>query len=121
MKQRESDLLVQMAQCFIEQVQQLDPEFVKAYFRFYKDNSMHESCASYQASSEVFIVSAFTLDEFFDQMDNLCVELLTEMKRDIALLLLTVDNDLKYEVKFEYDDMEKWRISLLEGGKGIPF
>lgn len=120
MKERETDLIIQLAKRFIEEIQELEPAFVQAFFRFHSEERMYESCSSYTTESDVFIVSALMQDEFFDEMNNICVELLTEMDKNPALLLLTIDKDLDYEIKFEYEDMEKWRISLADGGTGTP-
>lgn len=59
-------------------------------------------------------------DEFFDEMNKISLELLAEMGKNPALLLLTIDKDFDYEIEFEYKDMEKWQISLADGGSGIP-
>lgn len=31
-----------------------------------------------------------------------------------------VDSSFEYEIKFEYEDMNRWRISKFDGGTGIP-
>lgn len=120
MKERERDLIIRLAKRLIEEIQELEPAFVQAFFRFHSEERMYESCSSYTTESDVFIVSALMQDEFFNEMNNICVELLTGMNKNPALLLLTIDKDLDYEIKFEYEDMEKWRISLTDGGTGTP-
>ena len=120
MKERETDLIIALAKRFIEEVQELEPEFERAFFRFHAEERMYESCSSYTTSSDVFIVSALMQDEFFDEMNKISLELLAEMEKNPALLLLTIDKDFDYEIKFEYKDMEKWQISLADGGSGIP-
>ena len=120
MKRRETDLISEMGKLFVEKAQELDFLFQRAFYRFYAEERMHESCASYTTPSDVFIVSALTHDDFFDAMDQLSLELINEMEDSPRLLLLTVDNNFDYKVLFEYKDMGKWRISLANGGTGIP-
>ncbi|MBP1202856.1 hypothetical protein JOD97_000870 [Duganella sp. 1411] len=120
MKNRQTDLITELTKRFIDEIQKLEPAFVQAFFRFYSEERMYESCSSYTTVSDVHIISALMQDEFFDEMNNICVELLTGMDKNPALLLLTIDKDLDYEIKFEYEDMEKWRISLADGGTGTP-
>lgn len=81
---------------------------------------MHSSSASYTTPFDVFIVSALMQDEFFDEMDRLSLHLLSGMEHDSILMLLAIDKNFDYEVKFEYKDMERWRISLADGGTGVP-
>ena len=120
MKENETDLIIELAKVFLETVQDLDPSFERAFFRFHVEERMHESCASYTTPSNVFIIDALTHDEFFDTMDEISVQLLNEMKKTRGLLLLTIDRNFDYDVQFEYDDMDKWRISLTDGGTGVP-
>lgn len=81
---------------------------------------MHESCASYKTPDEVLIVSALEHDQFFDDMEDSCVEILSAMGRIPALMLITVDRDVEYEIQFEYADMARWPLSLANGGSGLP-
>ena len=120
MKDRETDLVIQLAKRFIDELQNLEPAFERAFFRFHTEERMYESCSSYTTPSDVFIISTLMQDEFFDEMEKISLDLLAEMKKNPALLLLTVDKDLDYEIQFEYKNMEKWQISLMNGGAGIP-
>lgn len=120
MKEHETDLIVQLAKRFIEEMQDLEPAFGRAFFRFQAENRMHSSCASYTTASDVFIVNALMQDEFFDEMDELSVLLLSEMGKNPALILLTIDKDFDYEIQFEYENMNRWEISLADGGTAVP-
>jgi hypothetical protein len=120
MKEHETDLIIEMARRFITEAIELEPEFERAFFRFRAEERMYESCASYTTPVKAYIFDAFTLEEFFDDMNELGLSLLTEMKKIPGLLLLTIDKNFNYEIQFEYNDMGKWRISLADGGTGIP-
>jgi hypothetical protein len=53
-------------------------------------------------------------------MDKISLELFQEMKKAPALLLLTIGKEFEYEIQFEYENMKRWNISLLDGGSGVP-
>jgi hypothetical protein len=120
MKERETELVIQMAKMFIDEVLEIEPDFEKGFFTFYAEDRVSESCASYISPSDVFIIDAMLQEEFFDAMNEMCTELLLEMRKDKAALLLVVDKYFDYEIKFEYSDIAKWKISLADGGSGIP-
>lgn len=120
MKQYDPGLCINLARTFIDKILELEPCFEKAYYRFHAEQRQSESCASYIANSETNIIDAMSEAEFFDAMDQMFLELLGEMEKSRALLLLIIDKDLGYEMKFEYSDMLKWQISLADGGTGIP-
>lgn len=120
MKERQTDLVIEIAKRLIVEIQNIEPEFDRAFFRFFAQERMYDSSASYTALSKVFIVDAFTLNEFFDEMNSICLNLLAEMEKNPALLLLTIDKYFDYEIQFEYKNMKKWNISRANGGTGIP-
>ena len=120
MKERETDLIIQLAKLFIDEMHDLQPAFERAFFRFHTEERMYESSASYTTSSDAFIISAVMRDEFFEEMEKISLDLLSEMQKNPALILLTIDKDFDYEIQFEYKDMEKWQLSLIDGGTGIP-
>lgn len=120
MKDKETDLIIQLAKNFIEEIITLEPKFERAFYRFYVEDHMHESCSSYTVPNDVFIVSALDQHEFFDLMDDICLKIMQEMEKSPVLLLLTIDKSFDYKIQFEYENMEKWNISLMDGGTGIP-
>lgn len=82
------------AKRFTEGVLALDEKFERAFFRFYIEERMLESSASYVASSKATIISAARQDELFSDMNKLCIELLAKMGKNPALILLTVKGKL---------------------------
>jgi hypothetical protein len=109
-----------MAKLFISEARELEPGFDRAFFRFHAEEDMYESCASYTTPVRAYIFDAFTLEDFFDDMNELGLKLLIEMKKIPSLLLLTIDKNFNYDIQFEHNDMGKWAISLADGGTGIP-
>ena len=120
MKEYAPGIFINLARKFIDKILEFDPCFEKAYYRFHAEQRSSESCACYIAKSETNIIDAMSEAEFFDDMDRMFLKLLGEMEKSRALLLLIIDKDLGYEMKFEYSDMLKWQISLADGGTGIP-
>jgi hypothetical protein len=53
-------------------------------------------------------------------MNDICLELMQEMGKSAGLLLITVHKNFDYKIEFEYENMNKWNIRLLDGGIGIP-
>ena len=120
MKDRETDLIIQLASNLVNAIRKLEPEFESAFYRFYVEDYQLESCSSYTVPGDVFIVSALDQDEFFVSMDNICLNLMQEMEKSQGLLLITVHKNSDYKIEFEYENMKRWNISLLDGGVGIP-
>jgi len=120
MKDRETDLIIQLAGNLVNAIRKLEPQFESAFYRFYVEDYQLESCSSYTVPGDVFIVSALDQDEFFVSMDNICLNLMQEMEKSQGLLLITVHKNSDYKIEFEYENMKRWNISLLDGGVGIP-
>lgn len=59
-------------------------------------------------------------DHFFKEMEKISLDLLTDMKKNQSVILLTVEKNFDYEIQFEYENMERWQITLMNGGAGIP-
>ena len=47
-------------------------------------------------------------------------ELLAIDNRRFLVFLLTVDSDFEYDIAFEYDNPDRWQITKLDGGAGVP-
>jgi hypothetical protein len=48
------------------------------------------------------------------------IAVLVALGKDRGLFLLVADSSFNYEIKFEYQDLQKWRISKIAGGTGVP-
>ena len=42
------------------------------------------------------------------------------LAKERGVFLITVNANLEYDIKFEWNDLEKWKISKLDGRTGIP-
>ena len=113
-------LVVDVAKSFISLVRNIAPDWQKAYLRFSKWDSVSESKASYVHSSGVEIIDVLKHKEFFQSISRSGGDLLTAVGKEKGIFLLEIDSNFDYEIKFEYENPENWRITKLGGGTGIP-
>ena len=118
--ERTTPLVVDLAKSFTSLVRSIAPDWNKAYLRFCSQSSVSESKASYMHKSGVEIVDVLQFKDFFRGATAKGQELLAAIGKSEGLFVLIVDSSFDYEIKFEYSDMEKWRISKMKGGTGIP-
>lgn len=120
MDQEASSVVVELAKGLIAFMQRLDPTWDKAYFRFSSEGLKHGSNGSYVAGSKVSLIDPFESGDFFKNMNFQCLELLRMLGKDVGVLLLSADAKFNYEMKYEFQDLERWRITKMNGGTGLP-
>ena len=113
-------LVIDAVKSFISLVREIAPDWQKAYLRFSEWDSVSESKASYVHSTGVEIIDVLKHKEFFQSISRDGQNLLTALGKPEGIFLLSIDSDYNYEIKFEYENQEKWRISKLGAGTGIP-
>lgn len=107
----------------MEYVSNIDPNWNRAYFRYYNEGNHFGSCGSFEANGEVNLFSSIRQNSFFSIMDtggNKLVKLLETNGKRFKVCLLIVNSDFSYDIKFEFDDSNKWEINKLNGATGIP-
>jgi hypothetical protein len=113
-------LVIDIAKAFIALVREVEPTWEKAYLRFVAVDSTAEAKASYVHATGVEIINVLKHKGFFHSVTRKGQELLAALGKDHGLFLLVADSTFNYEIKFEYQDLEKWRISKIAGGTGVP-
>ncbi|MCC4590167.1 hypothetical protein LL974_03335 [Xanthomonas campestris pv. cannae] len=113
-------LIIGLAKDFISVVSKVDPAWDFGYFRFSLQDSYSESKASCAYKSGVEIIDVLKFKYFFHEANAKGREILSSMGKSEGVFLLVIDSKFNYEIKFEYTDMDKWRISKIGGGTGIP-
>lgn len=115
-----SPLVIDIARAFITLVREVDPKWEKAYLRFVSDDSSAEAKASYVHVDGVEIINVLKHKDFFHSVTKMGQELLTALGKERGLFLLVADSSFNYEIKLEYQDLDKWRISKIGGDTGVP-
>ena len=119
-KDEASPLVIDIAKGFISLVMAIEPKWNKAYFRFCSQNSVAEAKGSFVADSGVQIIDVLKHKDFFHPTAKKGQDLLAALGKSEGVFLLVIDSSYNYEIKFEYQDMSRWKISKLGGGTGIP-
>jgi len=113
-------LVIDTAKSFISLIKQIAPGWQKAYLRFSEWDSISEAKASYVHPAGVEIIDVLQHKKFFQSISQSGGVLLASLGKPEGIFLLIVDSSFDYEIKFEYEDRSKWRISKIGGGGGIP-
>ncbi|MEC4594383.1 MULTISPECIES: hypothetical protein [Nitrospirillum] len=53
-------------------------------------------------------------------MNETGAALLRALGKETGVFLLTVDTGAQYDIRFDWDDLDRWRITKLDGGTGLP-
>ncbi|MHC6186882.1 hypothetical protein ACYU0V_12180 [Acinetobacter sp. X9] len=115
-----SSLVVEIAKKFITLMMGVEPQWEKAYLRFSCNNSVTELKASFVSETGVEIIDVLKYKDFFHPMNMQGQELLAALGKIKGVFLLVIDANFDYEINFEYQDMNRWKISKLAGGTGVP-
>jgi hypothetical protein len=116
-----TEAVVEIARSFATLVKGIEPDFAKAYLRLRYDSRNAEAKASYvRNDGTAEIVDVLQHKAFFHAMARSGPDLLFRMGKAKGIFVLLLASDFSYEIRFEYDNMERWSISKLSGGTGIP-
>jgi len=88
--------------------------------RFSWQNLVSEAKGSYTHESGTEIIDVTKHKDFFHPIAQKGKDLLTALGKTEGVFLLAVESNFEYEIKFEYQDMSRWKISKLGGGTGVP-
>lgn len=115
-----SALIVELAGDYIGFLSELEPRWCKAYCRLYINESHSRAQASYEFDTRVELVSAVTWPDFYDRMLGYGAKLFAALEQKRGVMLLTVDLDYNYKVDFEWDNLNRWEITKMDGATGRP-
>ena len=113
-------LIVDIATGFASLVGRTEPRWSRAYLRLRTAGAVSEAKGSYVHEAGVEIIDVLKHSDYFSSVVQSGQDLLGALGRTEGVLLLVVDPDLHYEVMFEYQNLERWRMTKLGGGTGIP-
>jgi hypothetical protein len=120
MDEKASAVVIELAARLVELMGQLEPKWSKAFFRYCQDGSSSRANGSYVVDQNALLLNTIKNSSFFASMNADSQRLLQIMSKDRAVFLLTVDSGMSFDVKFEFENMERWIITKLNGGTGIP-
>lgn len=117
-REAQSATVVELAKRLIELMREIAPDWQVAYYRYQKGPGETASNGSYVQGTDVTLIGAMRHGAFYNAMASLSADLLAGKPR--AVLLLRASSDFSYDVKFDYDDLDRWTITKLDGRTGIP-
>lgn len=120
MYESQSEVVVEMAKTLMTFIRDVSPSWKAVYYRFYSIEGETAANASYVDDSEATLIGAMRNREFYDKMRVLSDRLLKVLNKPRGVILLSAKSDFTYDVRFEFEDMEKWKITKMDGGSGIP-
>ena len=120
---KSSEVVVALAKEFISAIRRIDPNWNRAFWRFESEDYRFGSNASYVTPDGVSLISTIKEKVLFESM-NLLGRSLWESESDpekrFCVCLLSIEDNFDYEIKFERENMSRWRITKLDGKSGIP-
>jgi hypothetical protein len=120
MSDEQSVIIIELAKEFIGLIRQIEPAWQNAYFRFCSEGIKHGSNGSYVSDGKVVIIDPFKHNAFFKYMNEKAMRILAILGKEQAVLLLVIDSNFNFDLKYEYQNLDRWKITKINGGTGIP-
>jgi hypothetical protein len=111
---------VEMAAATVEFMVERGEPWDCAYYRYVETDALWGSNGSFRHGGRVTLFSVSRDGSYLDAMNDVSRQVLEHLGKKRAVLLLTVGVDMTYKLDFEFDDMDRWKISRAEGRTGIP-
>jgi hypothetical protein len=93
---------------------QSDPAWERAFYRFEGESSWCRTNGVQVAGSEVeFLDAPSSMQKNGEKLRGL-------LGKDQCLFLLEVDANARYNIKFDFENMKRWKISKQNGASGLP-
>jgi hypothetical protein len=122
MNPRASEIVVEIAKTFLSEVMQF-PNWKRAFLRFEISDGDTATNGSYSTDSSVNLIGALQHSAMYEKVGALFEELheVTSVSgKSFLVCLLSVDSNFDYKILFEHRDLDRWRITKLDGASGIP-
>lgn len=118
-----SETVINLTKEFITLVERVEPGWTRAFWRFESEDARYGSNASYESPSGIFLIGAIKQGAAYERMNELGRQLWDaepDAKKRFCVCLLVVDSAFNYELKFERQDIRKWKITKMDGASGLP-
>jgi hypothetical protein len=117
---RATELIVELPKTLMRALQESFPGWRRAFLRFDASDNHHGSKGSYVTENGVFLFDAMSLKPLFKELNGLGWELRSVMPLRFCVFILSVNADSSYKIDFEFSDPDRWQITKMNGGTGIP-
>jgi hypothetical protein len=115
-----SQLVVELAREFMQLAMRVNPSWTKAFFRYCHEKGRMGSNASCVSNGMADLIDPFEHHATFNKLNDIGESLFQSTGKNTAVILLVVDSEFNYDLKFEYEDMSKWIINKMDGATGVP-
>lgn len=113
-------IIIDLAKDFMGFIRGLEPRASRAYFRFEYEELRDRCNGSYVTEGGATIINAVQHSAFFDSMKEKARRLMHAHQKTHGVFLLVIDAEFNYEIKFDWDNLQRWIITKLNGRTGIP-
>lgn len=118
-----SQVVIELAKTFVDALQRIAPTWNRAFMRLDASDQDIGAKGSYVSATGVSLLGALDHKQLYEAMLRLGSQLrqaTSNNGRQFVVCLVVIDSNFDYEVKFEFDDPNKWEITKLDGASGIP-
>ncbi|HEX7690435.1 MAG TPA: hypothetical protein VF453_22195 [Burkholderiaceae bacterium] len=119
---RSAALTVELVKAFARELASIDRAWQRAFLRLAAQPGVTEVKASLVGSRGVEIVDVVAHKPFFHWANGIVGQLRDSLPSTspFKVALVELNADFSYEVKYEFDNAQRWAISKLNGGSGLP-
>ena len=116
-------LTVELAKALIREMQAMGAPWKKAFLRAEFGDRVQTYKSSFARDDGAELMDVLKHKPFFAAVREIAPQLREASAngdKQFCVALLIVDSQFNYEVLYEYADPERWAISKLDGGSGLP-
>lgn len=120
---RPTEIIFELAKNLASEMRVSYPAWREAFLRMQAGDGFFETKCSFVLPDSVQILDVLAHQAFISQAQHLGLELREKMPHPngpVWLSLLRVSSDLTCDMQYEYSNPNRWRISKLGGGTGMP-
>ena len=119
---RSTELIVELAKAVVIEMRETYPGWKEAFIRMQADVGFFQAKCSFVVPTGVQILNVMAHKAFMEQVKRIGAELrLTlEHQRPFCVAILRIGADLNYGMQYEYSDPDRWSITKINGGTGMP-
>jgi len=120
----QSEVTVLLAKKFISYMKNFSEPWDNAYFRFHFSDNDYGCNGSFSSNGNASIFDVFEHETLFDSLQEIALQLHeailnADNSANFRVALLTINSAYEYDIKYEYEDINKWEITKTKSN-GIP-